>query len=92
MTLSSRHHSDECLQLACIMLALCPHSEILMECSNRQPYTVNRHKYSSPSILRYIFHIKPHFSKKIIVKLFLNGFWSFLHQKKQKYLKIICLF
>jgi hypothetical protein len=26
------------------------------------------------------------------VKSFLNGFWSFLHQKKQKYLKIICLF
>ena len=25
-------------------------------------YTVNGHKYSSPSILRYIFHIKPHFS------------------------------
>ena len=24
--------------------------------------TVNGHKYSSPSILRYIFHIKPHFS------------------------------
>jgi len=48
--------------------------------------TVNGHKYSSPSILHYIFHIKPHFSKKIIVKLFLNGFWSFLHQKKQKYL------
>jgi hypothetical protein len=23
--------------------------------------TVNGHKYSSPSILRYIFHIKPHF-------------------------------
>jgi len=22
--------------------------------------TVNGHKYSSPSILRYIFHIKPH--------------------------------
>ena len=36
--------------------------------------TVNGHKYSSPSILHYIFHIKPHFSKKIIVKLFLNGF------------------
>jgi hypothetical protein len=26
--------------------------------------TVHGHKYSSPSILRYIFHIKPHFSKK----------------------------
>ena len=25
-------------------------------------FTVNGHKYSSPSILRYIFHIKPHFS------------------------------
>jgi hypothetical protein len=24
---------------------------------------VNGHKYSSPSNLRYIFHIKPHFSK-----------------------------
>ena len=24
--------------------------------------TVNGHKYSSPSILRYIFHIKPHFT------------------------------
>jgi len=54
--------------------------------------TVNGHKYSSPSILRYIFHIKPHFSNFFIVKSFLNGFWSFLHQKKQKYLKIICLF
>jgi hypothetical protein len=109
-------------------------------------YTVNGHKYSSPSILRYIFHIKPHFNffllwshfkstffpKNIlklslgrylwnlfedtqnslnfiwrhaelfefylhfqflfIVKSFLSGFWSFLHQKKQKYLKIIYLF
>jgi len=25
--------------------------------------TVHGHKYSSPSILRYIFHIKPYFSK-----------------------------
>ena len=25
--------------------------------------TVNGHKYSSPSILHYIFHIKPHFQK-----------------------------
>jgi hypothetical protein len=54
--------------------------------------TVNGHKYSSPSILRYIFQYKITFFKKIIVKSFLNGFWSFLHQKKQKYLKIICLF
>jgi len=30
--------------------------------------TVNGHKYSSPLILRYIFHMKPHFSKKFIVK------------------------
>jgi hypothetical protein len=37
-------------------------------------YTVNGHKYSSPSISCYIFHIKPHFSKKYIVKSFLNGF------------------
>jgi hypothetical protein len=49
------------------------------------------HKYSSSSILRYISY-KTTFFKKIIVKSFLNGFWSFLHQKKQKYLKIICLF
>jgi len=28
--------------------------------------TVNGHKYLSPSILRYIFHIKPHFSKKLL--------------------------
>jgi hypothetical protein len=49
--------------------------------------TVNGHKYSSPSILRY-----PHFSIFFIVKSFLNGFWSFLHQKKQKYLKIIYYF
>jgi hypothetical protein len=28
--------------------------------------TVNGHKYSSPSILRYIFHIKPLFSKKLL--------------------------
>jgi hypothetical protein len=27
---------------------------------------VNGHKYSSPSILRYIFHIKPHFSKILL--------------------------
>jgi hypothetical protein len=27
---------------------------------------VNGHKYSSPSNLRYIFHIKPHFSKKLL--------------------------
>jgi hypothetical protein len=26
--------------------------------------TVHGHKYSSPSIFYYIFHIKPHFSKK----------------------------
>ena len=30
--------------------------------------------------------------KQNIVKSFQNGFWSFLHQKKQQYLKIICLF
>jgi hypothetical protein len=29
-------------------------------------YTVNGHKYLSSSILRYIFHLKPHFSKKIL--------------------------
>ena len=52
-------------------------------------HTVNGHKYSSPSILRYIFHIKPHFSIFLLLLPFLNGFWSFLHQKKQKYLKII---
>ena len=28
--------------------------------------TVNGYKYSSPSILRYIFHIKPHLKKKIL--------------------------
>jgi hypothetical protein len=38
---------------------------------------VNGYKYYSPS-------------KLFMVKSFLNGFWSFLHQKKQKYLKIIC--
>jgi hypothetical protein len=27
---------------------------------------VNGQKYSSPSMLRYIFHIKPHFSKKLL--------------------------
>ena len=26
--------------------------------------TVNGHKFSSPLILCYVFHIKPHFSKK----------------------------
>ena len=31
-------------------------------------YTVNGHKYSSPSILRYIFHIKPHFSNKLLFR------------------------
>jgi len=35
---------------------------------------------------------KTTFFKNIIVKSFLNKFWSFLYQKKQKYLKIICLF
>jgi hypothetical protein len=35
---------------------------------------------------------KTTFFKIVIAKSFLNGFWSFLHQKKQKYLKIICLF
>ena len=34
-------------------------------------------------------HIFPFF---FIVKSFLNRFWSFLHQKNQKYVKIICLF
>jgi hypothetical protein len=53
--------------------------------------TVNGHKYSSASIFRYIFHIKPHWFF-IIVKSFLNGLWSFFHQEKQKYLKIICVF
>ena len=28
--------------------------------------TVNGYKYWSPSILRYTFHIKPHFSKKLL--------------------------
>jgi hypothetical protein len=27
--------------------------------------TVHRHKYSSPSIFYYIFHVRPHFFKKI---------------------------
>ena len=36
--------------------------------------TVNGHKYSSPSIVRYIFHIKPHFTIFFIVKSFLSGF------------------
>jgi hypothetical protein len=37
-------------------------------CKNMVEYTctVNGHKYSPPSILRYIFHIKPQFSKKIL--------------------------
>ena len=28
--------------------------------------TVDEHKYSPPSILRYIFHIKPNFSKILL--------------------------
>ena len=37
-------------------------------CKNMAEYTctVNGHKYSPPSILRYMFHIKPHFSKKLL--------------------------
>ena len=35
---------------------------------------------------------KTTFFQQIIVNSFLNGFLSFLYQKKQKYLKIICLF
>ena len=53
----------------------------------QSPGTVGGQKYLSPSILCYIFHIKPHFSQKLS---FLTRFWSFLHQKKKKYLKIIC--
>jgi len=40
----------------------------------------------------YISYKTTFFNFFFIVKSFLNGFWSFLHQKKQKYLKIICLF
>jgi hypothetical protein len=34
--------------------------------STNGTYTVNGHKYSPPSILRYIFHIKPHFSTNLL--------------------------
>jgi hypothetical protein len=42
---------------------LCPLSEQVTT-NGRLHATVNGHKYSSPSILRYIFHIKSHFSQK----------------------------
>ena len=48
---------------------------------------VNGHKYWSPSILRYIFHVKPHFSKQIIVKTFLNGFWPFFAPEEAEIFK-----
>jgi len=45
---------------------------------------------TSPSIFYYIVYVsnKTTFFKNIIVKSFLNEFWSFLHRKKPKYLKI----
>jgi F0F1-type ATP synthase assembly protein I len=44
---------------------------------------VGGQKYSSPSILRYIYiciSYKTKIFKKIVVKSFLTGFWPFLHQ------------
>ena len=38
------------------------------------PLTVHGHKYSSPLIFYYIFHIKPHFFQKNILKLLLGRF------------------
>ena len=39
--------------------------------------TVHGHTYSSPSIFNYIFHIKPHFFQKNILKLSLGRFlWN----------------
>jgi hypothetical protein len=37
-------------------------------------HTVHGHKYSSPSIFYYIFHIKPHLFKNNISKLSLGRF------------------
>jgi hypothetical protein len=53
--------------------------------------TVHGHKYSSPSIFYYIFHIKPHFFKKHILKLSLGrSLWN-LFQDTQNSLNFICL-
>jgi hypothetical protein len=53
--------------------------------------TVHGHKYSSPSIFYYIFHIKPHFFKKIILKPSLGRFLWNLFQDMQNSLNFICL-
>jgi len=53
--------------------------------------TVHGHKYSSPSIFYYIFHIKPHFFQANILKLSLGRFLLNLFQDMQYSLNFICL-
>jgi hypothetical protein len=54
-------------------------------------HIVHGHKYSSPLIFYYIFHIKPHFFKKNILKLSLGRFLWNLFQDSQNSLNFICL-
>ena len=45
--------------------------------------TVHGHKYSSPSIFYYIFHIKPHFFKKIFQSYFWADFYEIYLTKRR---------
>ena len=58
---------------------------------NKLRITVHGHKYSSPSIFYYIFHIKPYFFQKNILKLSLGRFLWNLFQDSQNSLNFICL-
>ena len=53
--------------------------------------TVHGHTYSSPSIDYYIFHIKPHFFKKIFKSYLWADFYENLFQDTQNSLNFICL-
>ena len=54
--------------------------------------TVHGHKYSSPSIFYYIFHIKPHLFQKNILRPSLGRFLWNLFQDTQNFLNFMCLF
>jgi hypothetical protein len=81
----------ECQRPIC-RLCVKRHSSITIECRGSiRVSTVHGHKYSWPLIFYYIFHIKPHFFKNIILKLSLDRFLWNLFQVTQKSLNFICL-
>ena len=68
-----------------------PFSSISVKHIHYKQHTVHGHKYSSPPIFYYIFHIKPPFFKKNILKLSLVRFLRNLFQDTQNSLKFFWL-